>query len=65
MVARAQGRDLLSISAITVMRVVVHRALRALACAEKNQFFYNLNVQGNRRAAQTLANDEPYTGPSG
>jgi hypothetical protein len=42
-VLRAQRCDHLSASAITFMRVVVHRALRALACSEKNQFFYNLN----------------------
>jgi len=30
------------------------RALRALAGCEKKRFFYNLNVQGNRRAALRL-----------
>ena len=33
------------------MRVAMQRALRALACSEKNQFFYNLNVQAERPAA--------------
>ena len=37
------------------MRVVMQRAPRALACSEKNQFFYNLNVPVERRAALTIA----------
>jgi len=44
-VPRAQRCDHLSTSAITLLRVVVHPVLRALARSEKNQFFYNLNEQ--------------------
>ena len=47
------------------MRVVMQRAPRALAYSEKNQFFYNLNVQANRRAAPTLAKLKTRAGPSG
>jgi len=47
------------------MCIVAHRRLRVFIDHGKNRFFYNLNVQGNRRGAPTLAQQKPCTGAPG